>query len=62
MTRHSNAPAFIIWVFALLAILTPPQIVATGFATLLEAQEAMLDVLVDEPVDVAIVAGDVRRG
>lgn len=56
MSKLSNAPAIIVWAGALLAILTPPQIAATGLTALVQAQEHMFELLVEEPVEVAYVA------
>lgn len=53
MNKLNSAPAVIVWALALLAVLTPPQIAATGFAALFEAQERMFEMLVDEPVEIA---------
>jgi hypothetical protein len=49
VAKHRNLPAIIIWAMALAAILTPPQLAATGISALLEAQESVFDLLVDEP-------------
>lgn len=56
MTTFRNAPAIIVWAFALVAILTPPEIAASGIATLLEAQEHVFGFLVDAPAEVAELA------
>lgn len=53
MSKLSSAPAIIVWVFALLAILTPPQLAATGLAMLVDTQEHVFDLLVEEPMAVA---------
>lgn len=49
MSKYRNAPAIIIWVFAIIAILTPPQIAAASLTVLLDAQEQLFDVMVEEP-------------
>lgn len=56
MTTFRNAPAIIVWAFALVAILTPPEIAASGVAALLEAQEQVFGLLVEAPVEVAELA------
>lgn len=56
MTTFRNAPAIIVWAFALLAILTPPEITASGIAALIEAQEQVFGLLVEAPVELAEVA------
>ena len=53
MSKLSNAQAIIVWAFALLAILTPPQLAATGLAMLADTQEHVFDLLVEEPMAVA---------
>jgi hypothetical protein len=49
MRKLNGAPAVIIWIVALVAILTPPQIAAAGLAALVQAQEQIFDVLLDGP-------------
>lgn len=49
MNKLNSAPAFIVWIVALGAILTPPQVTAAGFAALLEAQHSVFELLIDEP-------------
>lgn len=56
MTMFRSAPAIIVWAFALVAILTPPEIAASGIATLLEAQKHVFGLLVEAPIEVAEVA------
>lgn len=56
MNLFRNAPAFIIWALAILAILTPPEISAAGIASLVDAQQQMFDLLVEDPVQLADVA------
>jgi hypothetical protein len=56
MSKLNSAPAIIVWIFALLAILTPPQVTASGFAALLD----VLELLVDEQVPAS--TGDRRVG
>jgi hypothetical protein len=55
MAKYRNAPAFIVWAIALAAILTPPQVAASGMSVLLDMQESVFNLLVEEPVSIATV-------
>ena len=62
MAKHRNAPAFIVWAMALAAILTPPQVAATGLSALLDVQESVFNLLVEEPTSIAAVVETPLRG